>query len=136
MRVFADANVLFSAADPASATRRVLDALLRHATVVVNEHVWEEARRNVAMKRPALAGGLETLRPRLHFTQRLEEELNCLLPDKDQPVLGGAVADRCTHLWTGDKRHFGNLYGKTIGGTRVVSAITLADELCQKGWIK
>lgn len=135
MRVFADANVLFSAADPASATRVLLDVLFTHATVVVNEHVWEEARRNVTMKRPGLAIGLEELKSNFHFSSKLEPVAKCHLPDDDRPVLEGAVAARCSHLWTGDKRHFGHLYGKTVGGTRVVSATMLADELDRQGWL-
>lgn len=135
MKVFADANVLFSAADPESATRILLDALCQHATVVINEHVWEEARRNVGMKRPGLAGSLEKLKTRLHFSSQMTTVTDCPLPDKDQPVLSGAVASRCSHLWTGDKRHFGHLYGKNIHGTLIVSATVLADELSRKGWI-
>ncbi|MEI8122332.1 MAG: PIN domain-containing protein [bacterium] len=135
MRVFADANILFSAADPSSATRILLDVLFHHATVVVNEHVWDEARRNLAMKRSGLAGNLEKLKSRFQFSSQMEAVSSCPLPDDDQPVLGGAVAARCSHLWTGDKRHFGHLYGKTINGTLVVSATALADELIRKGWI-
>jgi len=135
MRVFADANVLFSAADPASATRVLLDALFTHATVVVNEHVWEEARRNITMKRPGLVNSLEELKSNFHFSSKMAPVANCHLPDDDQPVLGGAVAARCSHLWTGDKRHFGHLYSKTVSGTLVVSATVLADELNRKGWL-
>jgi hypothetical protein len=135
MRVFADANVLFSSADPASATRVLLDVLFTHATVVVNEHVWEEARRNITMKRPGLASRLEELKSNLHFSSEMEPVADCHLPDDDQPVLGGAVAARCSHLWTGDKRHFGHLYGKIVRGTRVVPATVLADELDRKGWL-
>jgi len=135
MKVFADANVLFSAADPASATRILLNALFLHATIVVNQHVWEEARRNLEMKRPGWANNLEELKPSFQFSSRLTMVKDSQLPDKDQPVLNGAVAARCSHLWTGDKRHFGYLYGKTINGTLIVPATVLADELSRKGWI-
>jgi hypothetical protein len=135
MKVFADANVLFSAADTASATRVLLDALILHATVVVNEHVWEEARRNIVMKRPGLVHNLEELKSRLLFCAKMDPVANCSLPDDDEPVLGGAVAARCSHLWTGDKRHFGHLYMKTVRGTLVVPATALADEMIRKGWL-
>jgi hypothetical protein len=135
MRVFADANVLFSAADPASATRFLLEALLAHATVIVNDHVWEEAWRNVTMKRPGLAKSLEALKPRFCFCATVEPVANSFLPVDDVPVLGGALAGRCTHLWTGDKRHFGHLYLKTIGGATIAPATALADELIRKGWL-
>ena len=135
MKVFADANVLFSAADPASATRILLNALFLHATVVVNEHVWEESRRNIELKRPGWSNCLEELKPNFQFSSRLTMVKDSQLPDKDQPVLNGAVAARCSHLWTGDKRHFGHLYGKTINGTLIVPATVLADGLSRKGWI-
>jgi hypothetical protein len=136
MKVFADANVLFSAADPSSATRLLLDALILHAKVVVNEHVWEEARRNIAMKRPGLVKDLEKLKSKFQFSSQMATVSGYPLPDTDQPVLGGAVAARCSHLWTGDKRHFGYLYGKTVNGVLIVSATMLAHELYGKGWIK
>ncbi len=135
MRVFADANVLFSAADPASATRILLEALFSHATVVINEHVWEEARRNIELKRPSLAKHFEALKPGFQFITAQTIVEDSQLPDKDQPVLNGAVASGCSHLWTGDKRHFGHLYGKIVQGTRIVPATALADELIRKGWL-
>jgi hypothetical protein len=33
------------------------------------------------------------------------------LPDKDRSILGGAIAGNCTHLITGDFKHFGPHYG-------------------------
>ena len=116
-------------------TRVLLNALFLHATVVINEHVWEEARRNIEIKRPRWSSCLEELKPKFQFSSRLTIVKDSQLPDKDQPVLNGAVASRCSHLWTVDKSHFGHLYGKTIDGTLVVPATTLADELRRKGWI-
>ena len=135
MRVFLDANVLFSAADPASATRAVLEALVTHATAVTNRHAWEEARRNLERKRPSLVVELAKLEPRLEMTAGLVFVNGVSLPDKDQPVIGGAVAARCTHLWTSDRRHFGPLYGVEVDGVRVVSSTMLADELAKNGWL-
>ena len=134
MRVFLDANVLFSAASPDSPTRQLLEAVLRHAKAVTNEHAWEEARRNVALKRPHLTNELNRLKPRLEFTGKFRAVENPVVPHKDQPVIGGAVASGCSHLWTGDKRHFGSLYGRTVEGTRIVSGVMLADEVSARGW--
>ena len=80
MKVFADANVLFSAADTNNATRILLDALFQHATVVINEHVWEEARRNVEMKRPGLLNSLEKLKPKFHLSSQMTTVTDCPLP--------------------------------------------------------
>lgn len=48
------------------------------------------------------------------------------LPDKDAPILAAAVAAQADILVTGDRTHFGHLYGKVIGGLRV---LTLRDAL-------
>jgi len=134
MRVFLDANILFSAATPDSPTRALLNIILRHARAVTNEHAWEEARRNLEHKRPHLITALNELKSGIEFTGNFKEVALPPLPDKDQPVIGGAIASRCTHLWTGDKRHFGPLYGRTIQGTMIVSGVMLANEFSAKGW--
>jgi hypothetical protein len=43
------------------------------------------------------------------------------LPDKDLPILLAAIAARATLLLTGDRRHFGKLYGKTVHGVAVLA---------------
>jgi predicted nucleic acid-binding protein len=51
------------------------------------------------------------------------------LPEKDRPVLSGAIQTQADHLVTGDKRHFGPLYGRTIRGVRVTAPTELLAEL-------
>ena len=134
MRVFLDANALFSASTAGSATRRLLEALFRRAEVVTNVHAWEEARRNLQQKRPNQLPGLREIEPRLRFVSAYTPVPGTGLPAKDQPVLGGAIGGQCTHLWTSDERHFGTLYGQKIQGVRVVSSLKLAEELIGQGW--
>ena len=134
MRVFLDANILFSAAVFNSPTRTLLDIILRHARAVTNEHAWEEARRNVEHKRPHLIAALNDFKPKIELTGDFKEVAQLVLTDKDQPIICGAIASRCSHLWTGDKRHFGPLYGRTIQVTRIVSGVILANEVASKGW--
>ena len=43
-----------------------------------------------------------------------------ILPEKDWPILLSAIRAKATHLLTGDRRHFGTLYGQTIGGVTVL----------------
>ena len=50
-----------------------------------------------------------------------------VLPDKDRPILAAAIHHRCDILVTGDRTHFGSLYGKAIRGVRVMSPAMLAD---------
>ena len=68
MRVFLDANILFSSADPVSATRRLLDILLEHAEAVTSPHAVEEAGRNLEIKRPQYNADFKKLLKRLHIT--------------------------------------------------------------------
>ena len=39
---------------------------------------------------------------------------------KDAPILLAAIEARATHLLTGDRTHFGPLYGRPIGGGKVM----------------
>lgn len=137
MRIFLDANILYSATVPGSATARLLQSVLKHSSAVANDHVLQEARRNIAIKSPGQLSALGELEQRIEVSPGFVHLPECsVLPDKDHPVLCGAVASRCTHLWTSDRRHFGSLYGKVIHGTRVVSSIMLADELADLGWLR
>ena len=129
MRVFLDANVLFSAAAAGSPTRQLLEAVLRGDMAVTNRHAWEEARRNIARKRPDLTPGLLRLESRLEFTDRFVRVEELDVPDADVPVVGGAVASRCSLHWTGDKRRFGPYYGRTVRGTKIVSGVMMAGEI-------
>jgi uncharacterized protein len=43
------------------------------------------------------------------------------LPEKDAPILFAAMDARATHLITGDVRHFGPYFGKTIEGILILS---------------
>jgi hypothetical protein len=49
------------------------------------------------------------------------------LPEKDRPVLAAAIEHRCEILVTGDRTHFGALYGKAIAGVTVLSPAMLAE---------
>ena len=129
MRVFLDANILFSAAAKNSATRVLLELLLDKAEAVTNHHAWEEASRNIELKRPEYAESLMKLKKLLIFTDAFSSDFHLDIPDEDVPVLAGAIGSKCTHLWTGDKKHFGKYFGKKISGVKIVSGVMLAGEL-------
>jgi predicted nucleic acid-binding protein len=40
---------------------------------------------------------------------------------KDQPILAAAIAGSMNYLITGDRRHFGALYNRTVAGVRVMA---------------
>jgi predicted nucleic acid-binding protein len=134
MRIFLDANVLFSAAKSDGAIRRLL-ALLAEAghECHADTYVVEEARRNLALKAPGNLPVLDRLVARIHVAQvkasLAEAEVVRSLPEKDRPVLAAAIDLRCQALVTGDRTHFGTLYGKTVGGVTIHSPRSLAEAL-------
>jgi predicted nucleic acid-binding protein len=129
MRIFLDANILFSAALPESRMRAFLDALSRTSDFLTNAYAIEEARRNLQLKFPDSLKTLERLTRQCELISRLAEDLAVELPLKDRPILGGAIGGRATHLLTGDERDFGKYWGRTIQGARVVSPKMLAEEM-------
>jgi uncharacterized protein len=132
MRVFLDANILFSAADEGSATRQLLDKVFGCAEVLTNPHALEEARRNLRIKRPQQLPGLESVEGRLRLTEAFAPSARYDVPEEDVPILNGAVSSHCTHLWTSDRRHFGKYYGTRVEGVLVVSSVMLSD-IVRKG---
>jgi len=133
MRVFLDANILFSAAKPKSRIRALIAVLAQHSECVTNAYAVEEARRNIALKEPTLVDELEKLAARLEIITSLITDLEIDLEPKDVPILGGAITGQATHLLTGDERDFGAYFGRTIQGVRIVSPRLLAEELVRKG---
>jgi hypothetical protein len=59
VRVFLDANILFSASNPKWLTGLLLEVLAGHGELVTSEFAIGEARRNVAGFSPDLLDGLE-----------------------------------------------------------------------------
>jgi len=137
MRVFLDANVLFSAAKSDGAIKEILKLLEQSGhsghQCCVDAYVIEEARRNLAAKAPNRVATLEMLLSRMKTAsvQRVDPALepSLPLPAKDRPVLAAAIHQRCDALVTGDRTHFGALYGRTIHGVTIHSPRSLAEAL-------
>ena len=135
MRVFLDANILFSGAQPGSRMRAFLDVLFDHAECVTNEYAVEEARRNLERKFPDALTHFKTLVHKCGLVAEAAVELPVPMKAKDVPILAGAIAGKATHLVTGDERDFGHLFGRRVQGVKVVSPRMLADELVRLGWL-
>jgi len=135
MRVFLDANILFSAAKPNSRIRALLAVLSQHGECITNAYAVEEAPRNLALEEPTLVTELDRLTARLEMVGALITQLDIKLEAKDVPILGGAIAGHATHLLTGDERDFGPYFGRTIQGVKIVSPRQLADELVHRRWL-
>ena len=114
-RLFLDGNVLFSAAYRAEAGLLRLWKL-RDVVLCTSHYAAEIARLNLSedVQRQRLAELLLTVQ----FCDAPERELprGISLPKKDAPILLAAIEVRATHLLTGDVRHFGSYFGKTVGG--------------------
>ena len=134
MRIFLDANILFCAAKSDGAVHELLERLVgaRHECWA-DGYVVEEARRNLAAKAPARLPALEKLLPRLHLAGAHPApaalEAAPQLAEKDRPVLAAAIGLGCDALVTGDRSHFGALYGKKPGGVAIHSPRSLAELL-------
>jgi hypothetical protein len=132
MRIFLDANILFSAAKSDGAIRQLLTMLHDGDHVCcVDAYVVEEARRNILLKTDAAPSDLEGILRLCEVSagavQRDAADVNLAwLPEKDRPVLAAAIRLRCDALVTGDRRHFGAGYGKRFGGVLLCSPRMLA----------
>jgi predicted nucleic acid-binding protein len=134
VKVFLDANILFSASNPRWLTRQLLDALEQAGVeLLCSAYVWEEAERNVRAHFPWHLDELNKLKERLIWIEdtAVSGSLFESLPEKDRPVLAAAIHGQCTHLLTGDFKHFGELMNQKIGGVKIVSQRLLAEELAR-----
>lgn len=134
MRVFLDANVLFSAAKSHGAVRALLAQLLAAGhTLIVDGYVVAEARRNLVVKGSQSLRDLDELLKAAdvvaYRATQLPPDLATRLPAKDRPVLAAAIRLRCDALVTGDRTHFGALYGSVLHGVAVHSPRSLAAAL-------
>jgi predicted nucleic acid-binding protein len=119
-RLFLDANILFSAAYlPNAGLLRLWK--LRNVTLCSSRYAFEEARFNLAEE--AQKRRLARLARNLQYFDAGSRQLppDVSLPEKDVPIFLTAMEARATHLLTGDVRHFGPCFGRTIAGILVVS---------------
>lgn len=121
-RVFLDANVLFSAAYGSPKIGILWDlARQRRCLLMASHYVIEEARHN--LESPNQLSRLEERLAAVNPVDEAPPDLPCPLglPDKDRPVLLAAIAAGATHLITGDCRHFGPFFGRTVQGVLILS---------------
>jgi len=80
---------------------------------------------HLAAKSPDGLAALQGLLPRLHGASARHAdtalEAALALPEKDRPVFAAAIHHRRAALVTGDRVHFGHLFGKTVRGTTIHS---------------
>ena len=127
LRVFLDANVLFSASNTVSNIARLIALLIETGQAVTSDFAVEEARRNILLKRPAWSDALDALTNKVEITSSIQFDLPVELAEKDRPILCTAIRSQCQYLATGDRRDFGHLYDHTVEGVTVITLARLAE---------
>jgi predicted nucleic acid-binding protein len=133
MRVFLDANVLFSASFANSHLATFLIELHKHAALLTNSYALAEARRNIAAKQPARVAAHGRFAESLELVPLKVFDPGVKLAEKDRPILCGAISGNANYLLTGDKRDFGHLFGKTVHGVKVATVDILLADLISLG---
>ena len=117
MRVFIDANVLFTAAHtPGGKAAFVIElGSAGNFFLFTSDAAREEAERNLAAKYPDSLPLLEALPGRI---TSVNADLSAPFPDglpaNDVVIFQAALACRATHLLTGDLHHFGPLMNRPV----------------------
>ena len=91
MRVFLDANVIFSASNTSSNIARLIEFLFDRGTAVTSDFAIEEARRNIRRKRPDWLVGFNAFLARIEVVPSVEFRLPIQLSAKDRPILCTAI---------------------------------------------
>jgi predicted nucleic acid-binding protein len=127
VRLFLDANVLFSAALRAEGNARALFLLARPAKVTLCSSTFaiEEASRNLRTKRPESLDRLSSLLAGIEIgnapsVKAMAAAAKFGLESKDLPILAGAIAAGADLLITGDRRHFASLFGTSAAGVQIL----------------
>lgn len=119
-RLFLDANILFSAAYQAGARLQIFWKI-KDVMLCSSQYAVEEARAN--LENESQKSRLTRLLWRVELSDAGPREFagGSRLPEKDVPILLGAMEARATHLISGDRRHFAPYFGKKIEGILICS---------------
>ena len=129
MRVFLDANILFSASNTQSNIAKFLKFASSKHEFITSYYAYAEAERNIILKRPIWQSGFNTLSKSITVVvdSKLPDGISVTLAEKDIPILATAITTQCDYLLTGDKRDFGHLYNTKIADVTVVDYLRLAE---------
>lgn len=134
MRLFLDANILFTAAhNPRGKAALVIELGASGGWALYSSRLAvEEARRNLELKFPQCLDQL----PLLVRGVRLMEHRAALdypegLAGKDRPIFQAALACRATHLLTGDLKDFGRFMNRPEAtlGVRIRTVAQFLDHI-------
>lgn len=115
IRLFLDANVLFTAAhNPSGKAALIIDLGAQGYWKVIScSYAIEEARRNISIKFPDYLKRFEALMGTV-IKVPFRSGRNCpvILPEKDRPILEAGIHCKASHLLTGDIKDFGPIMNK------------------------
>lgn len=124
LRVFLDSNVVFSAARDTPSDLQNLWSI-PGVDILVSEFVLTEVKAHlVHPDQRACSWGL------LYRSHLVPDPDPFPLPDftnlseKDVPIILAAIASKADILVTGDRRHFGHLFGQNMLGVQIESTTT------------
>ena len=134
MRLFLDANVLFTAAhNPKGQAALVIELGVQgYWELFSSLYALEEARRNLERKFTQSLNGLNTFQ---HSIRLVDYRTDLAFPEglaqKDQPIFQAALACQATHLLTGDLKDFGPFMNQPENtfGTCIQTAAELLNHL-------
>jgi predicted nucleic acid-binding protein len=127
IRLFLDANVLFTAAHNRSGKAAlIIDLGARGYWEVMScSYAIEEARRNILIKFPDSLKRFEALIVKvIKVPSRSGRHCPVILAEKDRPILEAAIQCKASHLLTGDIKDFGPFMNKPnlTGGVVIQTA--------------
>jgi predicted nucleic acid-binding protein len=131
MKLFLDANILFSASNTESNLFRLLRFLKKNATLITSDYAHIEAQRNLHTKRPQWLEGFPEVMDGIEIVTSVDGPVSAGINEKDRPILATAIRHRCDILLTGDKRDFGHLFGQKVEQTTILSPLGLRDILAR-----
>lgn len=106
MKIFVDANVLFSAAY--SQKGKAFDLLSSGLHLITSDYAINEAKKNLASKRATALKVLDKLLGSIEVVASITADSCPIdLPAKDRPIFLAAMKSQATHLLTGDLKDFG-----------------------------
>lgn len=131
MRLFLDANILFTAAYSPQGLSGGLFRLAQsgRCTLCTSAFAHEEALRNLRKKAPDRLGELTVLMEQVGLLPEPFPEGTAWaealpLARKDAPVLAAAIQGKVDLFVTGDRRDFGHLFGQVVKGVRILNPAT------------
>lgn len=126
LRIYLDANILISGTY-SERSRIVGFWRMKNIHPVTSAYAISEVRRNL------LPFQTERFDELLARTEIFVAPEVCVLPseinlvEKDRPILAAAIHAGVDFLITGDKRHFGHMYHRTVAGVHIISPADFLD---------